>query len=341
MNVAASCSPLMPPAAVFLARHGLNDARLEPLPGDASPRSYCRLSGEGKLLMEDRTDPLGYAAFIRLARHLTALGLSAPRVFGSDPAVGLALIEDFGTNTYGRLLAEGHDETALYELAIDALVRLHGHRDACTVSVPIYDTEMLIEEISRFSHWFVPEINADIDIADFDARFRALWQQALAPLEGAPKALVLRDFHIDNLMLLDGRSGVAACGLLDFQDAVTGAAEYDLASLLQDARRDLAPGLEEAMLERYLARVPACCGTRSEILQRYHLLAAQRHTRLMGQFLRLMRRDAKPGYLAFLPRVAGQMQRALEAAGLSEISDFLDRNLPDWRQAGRRLATLS
>ena len=341
MTMAASLSRLEPPAAVFLARHGVSDARLAPLPSDASPRSYCRLEGEGKLLMEDRSDPVGYGAFIRLARHLKSLGLSAPRVLGSDPAVGLALIEDFGVNTYGKLLADGHDEATLYELAIDALAQLHSHPDACKVAVPAYDMDLLIEEISRFSHWLVPEIDAAIDIDDFDAGFRSLWRQALAPLEDAPKALVLRDFHIDNLMLLEGRPGAAACGLLDFQDGVLGAGKYDLASLLQDARRDLAAGLEQRMLERYLAAVPDACGTSDAILQRYYLLAAQHHTRLMGQFIRLMRRDGKPGYLAFMPRVASQMQQALSDAGLADIADYLDTRLPGWRDAGRMLATLS
>ena len=341
MNISASLSRPAAPAAVFLARHGLADAPLERLRSDASPRSYCRLTGEGKLLMEDRTDPVGYAAFIRLARHLTSLGLSAPRVYGSDPAAGLALIEDFGVNTYGALLADGHDETPLYRLAIDALVHLHSHARACEVTVPAYDLDILLEEISRFSHWLVPEIDPGLDVESFDVCFRAIWRKALAPLADAPRALVLRDFHIDNLMLLEDRRGPAACGLLDFQDGVIGAAEYDLASLLHDARRDLAPGLEQAMLERYLTMIPASCGSPDGIMGRYHLLAAQRHTRLMGQFVRLMRRDGKPGYLAFMPRVANQMQKALEAAGLRDIADYLDARLPGWRDAGRRLATLS
>lgn len=341
MSMAASLSRPAAPAAVFLARHGLADAPLERLRSDASPREYCRLAGEGKLLMEDRTDPVGYAAFIRLARHLKSLGLSAPRVYGSDPAVGLALIEDFGVNTYGALLANGHDETFLYRLAIDALVHLHSHPRACEVTVPAYDLDMLLEEISRFSHWLVPEIDPDLDVEHFDTGFRAIWRKALAPLADAPRALVLRDFHIDNLMLLDDRRGPAACGLLDFQDGVIGAAEYDLASLLQDARRDLPAGLEQAMLERYLTMVPGSCGSPDDILARYHLLAAQRHTRLMGQFVRLMRRDGKPGYLGFIPRVATQMQTALQAAGLAEVTDYLDARLPGWRDAGRRLATLS
>lgn len=333
MTQALASLRLDPPIATFLARHGQSQTVLTALPSDASPRSYIRLADADQLLMEDRTDPVGFAAFIRLARHLTGLGLSAPRVFGTDPSVGLALIEDFGTATYGKLLAAGHDETSLYELAIDVLVHLHAHPRATVVTVPAYDITVLLDEISIFSEWFVPICAPRMDVVGFDRQFRNLWRRALRPVADAPKALVLRDFHIDNLMLLEGRVGCAACGLLDFQDGVLGAAEYDLMSLLQDARRDLAPGLENAMLRRYLGAAPASSGTHGEILRRYHLLAAQRHTRLLGLFPRLNQRDGKPGYLQFMPRVLRQLQTALIDADLPEIADFLDTNLPGWRDA--------
>jgi len=341
MNILGAPLTLAPPIATFLARHGQSGAELELLPGDASARSYIRLANAGNLLMEDRTDPAGFAAFIRLARHLNSLGLSAPRVIGAEPAAGLALIEDFGTATYGTLLNDGYNEAALYELAIDVLVHLHSAQNAISVTVPAYDTATLLEEISIFSHWFVPGFAPEINVAKFDERFCEVWKKALMPLEEAPKALVLRDFHIDNLMLLQDRAGVAACGLLDFQDAVIGAAEYDLMSLLQDARRDLANGLEDAMLRRYLNAIPAFCGTEDAIMQRYYLLAAQRHTRLVGLFPRLKLRDGKANYLKFMPRVLRQMQTALRMAKLSEICDFLDDTLRGWRDAAPAMSKLS
>ena len=338
MTIVVAPLTLATPIATFLARCGQSEAALVALPSDASPRSYIRLTGKNCLLMEDHTDPVGFDSFIRLARHLNSLGLSAPRVIEADPAAGLALIEDFGTATYGKLLGLGYNETVLYELAIDVLVHLHSARTATHITVPAYEMGTLLDEISIFSQWFVPAFAPKIDVAGFDAVFRGLWCTALALVEDAPKALVLRDFHIDNLMLLEGRTGVAACGLLDFQDGVLGAAEYDLMSLLQDARRDLGEGLEQAMLERYLAAIPSHLGTEEEILQRYHLLAAQRHTRLVGLFPRLSTRDGKLGYLEFMPRVLYQMQTALVAADLHEISDFLDTALPGWRDASRAMA---
>ncbi|MEI9982578.1 MAG: phosphotransferase [Aliidongia sp.] len=67
---------------------------------------------------------------------------------------------------------------------------------------------------------------------------------------------MLRDYHIDNLMLLDGRAGLQACGLLDFQDAVIGPIAYDLVSLVEDARRDVSAPVRNAMIARYLAQRP-------------------------------------------------------------------------------------
>jgi N-acetylmuramate 1-kinase len=138
--------------------------------------------------------------------------------------------------------------------------------------------------------------------------------------------LVLRDFHVDNLMLLPGRTGVAACGLLDFQDAGRGAKAYDLISLIEDARRDIAPALHREMMERYLATLPAfahgefraCCA----------IASAQRHARVIGVFARLAQRDGKPVYLRYLPRLWRLMERALQHEALAPLGDWFARNVP-------------
>ncbi|MDQ0314020.1 aminoglycoside phosphotransferase family protein [Amorphus orientalis] len=332
--------PLDPPAATFLARHGLAGETLVPLTADASTRRYVRLPDRGLLLMEDRQDPVGFAAYLRLSRHLCALGLSAPRVQGADPSHGLALVEDFGTSTYTACLAAGHDERALYELAVDALLHLHHEPRGAAVSQPAFDLDTYLTELDVFSDWFAPAVApSGFDPSGFARRFRELWAAALAPIGERRETLVLRDFHVDNLMLLEGRTGVARCGLLDFQDGVLGPCEYDLVSLLQDARRDLAPGLEAAMLQRYVAGAPAHLGPADEIRQRYALLGAQRHARIAGVFVRLSRRDGKPRYLAFLPRVLRQLETALDDAGLTDIRAFLAAELPEWRQHGSELGT--
>jgi len=323
------------PGERLLAQQGLADASREALGADASARRYVRLPGRGCLLMEDVTDPASVASFLRIAGHLQGLGLSAPTTLAADPEAGVALIEDFGDATYARVLRHGGSEADLYALAVDALSHLHTHPHAAAIDLPAYTARKAAEDVALFSTSFLAEILAPPALAACEAEVAPLWRRALSAIDAAPATLMLRDFHIDNLMLLSSREGPARCGLLDFQDAFLGPPEYDLMSLLQDARRDLAPGLEAAMIDRYLAATGAPA---ADMLARFHLLAAQRHARIAGVFVRLWRQGGKPGYLRFLPRVLGQFEAALDAAGLTEIAACLGRHGPDWRARGAALA---
>ena len=317
--------------AGFLAAAGLEGARLAALPADASPRRYFRVEGapEPRLLMDVPPGSADFPPFIAIAGHLCRLGLSAPRIFVADAARGLALIEDFGPDTFTRLIAAGRPEAPLYSLAVDALVALHTAPGALALSLPAYDFGPLTEELVMFTDWYVPAVDPAADVAAFRADFLALWHEALADLAGRREAVVLRDYHVDNLMVIAGRTGVAACGLLDFQDALTGSAAYDLVSLTQDARRDLAPGLEDALVARYLARRPQIDTARFSA--DYWLIAAHRHTKIAGNFERLSKRDGKHGYLVHIPRVLRLLDRALDEAGLTAIRAFLENRLPGWR----------
>jgi aminoglycoside/choline kinase family phosphotransferase len=164
--------------------------------------------------------------------------------------------------------------------------------------------------------------------------YRAAWRDTLASMPAAAETLLLRDFHQDNLMWLRHRPGIRACGLLDFQDAQRGHAAYDLVSLIEDARRDIAPDLHAAMLDRYL--VGAGVGDRAGFSAAFAMLGAQRHARVIGLFVRLLKRDGKPGYLPHLPRVWRLFERSLMHEALTPLRCWVDGHLPP---AKRVLAT--
>ena len=314
----------------FIFRQGLDPRGIVALPGDASARRYYRLRWRGVLLMEEKPGSPDLERFVTISRYLTALGLSAPRVHAVDHEAGLALIEDFGQQTFTRLLQAGHAEPPLYELAVDALVHLHERGGEERPHLPGYDFGPLDDELFMFTDWYVPECAPAVDAKAFKVEFMGLWHEALREMSACREVLVLRDFHVDNLMVIEGREGAARCGLLDFQDGVFGSAAYDLVSLTQDARRDLTPGLEEHLIEYYLSRRPGL--NRERFLADYWLLAAHRHTKILGNFERLSKRDGKHGYLDFIPRVQAQLARALPKAGLEQITALMERVLPGWAQ---------
>ncbi|MDR6265639.1 phosphotransferase [Roseobacter sp. N2S] len=325
---------LGPEQASFVTSAGFAAEGWKALPADASPRRYFRKSVGGQanaLLMVTEPDAPDTLAYLDIARHLSALGFSAPHILADRADLGFVLVEDFGDATFTHLLDQGADETALYEQAIDVLAALHSHSCALQIGLPAYDMAPLLDEITLFADWFVPAYFPNVDAADFRQQFTALWRDALHSVAQRREALVLRDFHVDNLMILKQHSGIARCGLLDFQDGLIGAAAYDVASLTQDARRDVSGELETRLLDRYMAqRGPM---DRAQFMADFHLLAAQRHTKIAGIFVRLCQRDGKPRYLDHLPRVLRLLDAALTQANLSPISDFMAAALPDWPNA--------
>jgi aminoglycoside/choline kinase family phosphotransferase len=148
----------------------------------------------------------------------------------------------------------------------------------------------------------------------------------LPALWSAPDTIALFDFHVDNLMIVPGRKGVAACGLLDFQDAVLAPVAFDLVSLLEDVRRDVPPALVAAMRGRYLAAFPNL--DRDAFDRSYSAIGAQRNTRIVGVFTRLLKRDGKPRYLQFMPRVWKLLEGDLAHPAMAPVRAWFDKHIP-------------
>ncbi len=313
--------------AAFLANAGWSDAQRRRLAGDASFRRYERLQGpRGRAMLMDAPPPReDVRPFVKIAEHLRTLGYSAPAILARDLDAGLLLLEDFGDDTFTRLLAGGASEEELYRLAVDLLVDLHRQPQAAAIDAPPYDEERLLAEAALLTDWYLPAIDRPVSPAAREA-YLSTWRQAFGVFRDQPATLVLRDYHVDNLMRLPGRSGLAACGLLDFQDAVIGPAAYDLVSLLEDARRDVSPTIITHMTKHYLDAFPSI--DRERFLAGYAVLGAQRNAKIVGIFTRLMARDGKPHYLGHIPRVWRLLDGDLRHPALSEVRRWFDAHIP-------------
>jgi N-acetylmuramate 1-kinase len=321
-------------ARPFLDAHGWAGIEPVPLAGDASFRRYFRLTdgSRSSVLMDAPPVHEDVRPFVTVAAHLADLGFSAPRIAAKNPHDGFLLLEDLGDATFTRVLREPGREAALYALATDALVALHKHPAQARVDVPAYDAATLAREAALLVDWFLPAWTGAACKPALRAEYLALWQPLYALAEIGAPCLVLRDFHVDNLVLLADRPGIAACGLLDFQDARLGSCAYDLASLVEDARRDVAAEIRTACLERYLAAFPEL--DRTAFAAALAVLGAQRSAKIVGIFVRLAVRDGKSQYLAHLPRVWRLLEASLAHPALAELCSWFARNVPhEWRTA--------
>lgn len=324
-------APMNPPesAGDFLASCGWAGARIEPLAGDASFRRYFRVlrdDGHQAVLMDAPPPHEDPRPFVAIAEWLLSVGLSAPEIIARDLDRGMLLLDDFGDDRLREAVDSSPErERDLYELAADVLVHLHSHPPMA--GLPEHGLQQWLDELMLFTDWYCPAVGLEVDTGSY----RAAWSQVLEPVagDGLGPVTVLRDYHAENIMLVDGKAGVAHFGLLDFQDALAGHPAYDLASVLEDARRDVPPEVERDMLARYIAAT----GRGEAFEHAYWALAAQRNTRILGVFTRLWKRDGKPGYRRFQPRMWGLLERDLDHMVLAPVRIWFDANVP---QAARR-----
>ena len=327
---------MKPPAHApqFLASCGWQGAEILPLAGDASFRRYFRVvNGDRTAVLMDAPPPHeDPRPFIAVAEWLASVGLSAPQILARDLDQGLLLLGDFGDWRLREYLDEDpRRERELYELATDVLVHLHQHEPM--PGLKPHGLDQWLEELKLFTDWYCPAVGVEVDAA----AYVAAWTEVLAPVAGDDlgPVTVLRDYHAENVMLVHGREGVERFGLLDFQDALAGHPAYDLASVLEDARRDVPEEIEREMIERYVAAT----GHGDAFESAYWALAAQRNSRILGVFTRLWKRDDKPHYRRFQPRMWGLLERDLEHPGLGPVKNWFDANIaPEhrrdpWREA--------
>lgn len=314
--------------AAFLSATPWATAQRGTLAGDASNRRYERLTdpatGQTAVLMDAPPDKgEDVRPFLRVARFLSSLGLSAPQILAEDTEAGFLLLEDLGDDLFARVIPRQPSlEKRLYETATDVLIAL---RKAPPLPLAPYDPELM----ANLAALALSKYRAGIDgsggdgVTDqFTATFRALLGRVM---HGTVPVPILRDYHAENLLWLPDRVGIARVGLLDFQDAMLGHPAYDLVSLLQDARRDVPEEIETAMIGHYVNRT----GTDPETFRTaYAVLGAQRNLRILGVFARLGLDYGKPNYVDLIPRVWGLLHRDLAHPALTPVATLLRETLP-------------
>ncbi|HEY5338334.1 MAG TPA: phosphotransferase, partial [Rhizomicrobium sp.] len=274
------------------------------------------------------------ARFVAVANYLRARGLTSPEIIAAEPRQGFALLEDLGDDLYADALLRGANEHELYASAAEVLSELH-QQDAPSLLPPgtplhAYDEAAQIAEVDLMTEWFMPLALGRAATADEVSEHRALWRDALRATSGGKPVFVHRDYHAQNLLWLPARSGVARVGILDFQDAVAGSRAQDLMHLVEDARRDVAPDVAAATIRHYLDAMRARGRALDE--ERFSAemaaISGQRNARIIGIFARLHKRDGKPRYLDYLPRVWGYLNKDLDHPALAPLKAWYDKHIP-------------
>ncbi len=282
---------------------GTSAYQFNPLPGDASFRTYFRVRlGEKSYIVmlappaKERT-----YEFVNIAKMWHQEGLLVPQVLAWEKEKGFVLLSDFGDVLLLDRLNE-QSVNGFYQDALSAIVHLQGI-DPQLANLPPYNAEYANVELNHFQEWFVLKLLGLTNSAQENALWQSLCKQILDNFCMQPQVTVHRDFHSRNLMVLPNQS----LGIIDFQDAMVGPITYDAVSLLKDCYITW----PSADIHRWVAtfyeqlknqgKIPGT--SLKEFTQWFDWVGLQRHIKVLGIFSRLKLRDNKSHYLMHLPRI--------------------------------------
>ena len=290
------------------------------LAGDASFRRYARIILNNKtfMLMDAPPSMEDCRPFVSIDEFFDGHGVRVPHIVAKDLENGFLLLEDFGDVLLSMLL---DDQTvdAHYAQSFKQLIQLQSIDGQN--QFPTYSYEKLISEMELLTDWLLPSLKiqpSESEKALIKRTFAILANAALAQ----PQVIVHRDFHSRNLMILDGETEQ---GVIDFQDAVSGADTYDLISITRDAYVQWNAERVYGWFKVFYDLLPESAKEDRDFEQfkkDADLMAIQRHIKILGIFVRLFERDGKSGYLKDLPRVMWYLLE--ESKPYAELQPFMD-----------------
>jgi hypothetical protein len=311
----------------FLKNNQIETKNLIPIKNDASFRKYFRV--DKKILMD--ADPnLGedVGSFININHVLREFKLNVPEIFTIDKENGFLLLEDLGENIFSQIL-NSENEEQLYKQAIEVLIEIY-KKDLNKFSnftfLEKYSVEKLQDESQLFIEWYLKKY-LKINITDTDIKdFKDIINKIFNNLDTKFEKLVLRDYHVDNLILQKSKLGLKQVGILDFQDAVLGSSSYDLISIIEDVRRPISKDLKNILIKYFIDLTGYDSNQLEKELAFY---SVQRNLKILGIFSRLNLRDNKSKYMQYNDNAWKYIESNLNNPTMSDLKVWLKKILPN------------
>ena len=311
----------------FLKNNQIETKNLIPIKNDASFRKYFRV--DKKILMDaDPHSGEDVGSFININHVLREFKLNVPEIFTIDKENGFLLLEDLGENIFSQIL-NSENEEQLYKQAIEVLVEIY-KKDLNKFSnftfLEKYSVEKLQDESQLFIEWYLKKY-LKINITDTDIKdFKDIINKIFNNLDTKFEKLVLRDYHVDNLILQKSKLGLKQVGILDFQDAVLGSSSYDLISIIEDVRRPISKDLKNILIKYF---IDSTGYDPNQLEKELAFYSVQRNLKILGIFSRLNLRDNKSKYMGYNDNAWKYIESNLNNPTMSDLKVWLKKILPN------------
>lgn len=262
--------------ALFERWSGETVERIEPMAAHGSDRHYYRIFGKQKTAIGVQNhDFKENIAFLNFSKHFADCHLPVPEIYDQELDKNIYLEQDLGDTTLFSFLSDervlnGFSENTvqLYEKVIDKLVLFQvSANEGLDYSVcyprPSFDRQSMMWDLNYFKYYFLKLAKIPFNEQELEDDFQQFCDFLLSTERDF---FLYRDFQSRNVMIMDGEPW-----FIDYQGGRKGALQYDLASLLYDAKADIPQDVRNQLLERYLEKLAKLIPVnREKFLQFYH-----------------------------------------------------------------------
>lgn len=314
-------------SALFRQHFGVEAMAVISLPVAGSDRRYYRMKANNlSVIGSFNPDNREHQVFLLLSRHFFSKGFAVPQVFCANPTQGTCLLQDLGDESLlvaiEKIRHKPDFETQLFELylkVISDLIRFQLEGDATLdysqLPHPAFDSQSMHWDLNYFKYCFLKPSGVAFDEQRLESDFRRLTSFLSAEtLQG----FMYRDFQARNIMLHNH-----SLYYIDYQGGRRGALQYDLVSLLFQARAAIPDQTRDKLIDFYLALLQRRVELDAQsFINRLKGFALLRLLQVMGAYGYRGWFERKPHFLESLPMLKPNLQWVLKhQSGLPELSE--------------------
>jgi aminoglycoside/choline kinase family phosphotransferase len=247
-------------AGLFKEFAGHPPTAMQKLTGSGSNRAYYRITGNNTIVIGTiGENPSETAAFLYFSEHFRQRGLHVPAILAKNETENIYLQEDLGNTSLFELLEKGKRDNGiaenihtLYKQTVEELIRFQldgakGLDYSQCYPKDSFDRQSMMWDLNYFKYYFLKPSGVHFDEQELDDEFELLVDFLL---EADSNHFMYRDFQARNILVHDEN-----LWFIDYQGGRKGALQYDLASLLFQAKANLSPQFREEILNHYLSQL--------------------------------------------------------------------------------------
>jgi len=316
---------------LFVAFQQTREDRIEKLPQSGSDRIYFRIySGSTTFIATFNLNIKENETFIYFSRHFTNAGLPMPQIFAVNDEKTIYLQEDLGTDSLlDNLEKHGHNDYTynLYQQTLRELARVQivGDKDLnyeMCLTAKEFGKQAIMSDLLYFKYYFVDTLKAPYDkqamLDDFETLSNYL-------NNGSHKYFLFRDFQSRNVIVNKGK-----IHFIDYQGGMKGALQYDVASLLWQAKANLSEDWKTSLLDGYIDEVEQLLSQKVDrelFISQYNGYVLIRLLQVLGAYGFRGLFERKAHFLSSIPLALRNLKFFLEQNQIGLATPEFDRML--------------